>query len=130
MHNLLYLAGKNEFEVEQIMEEHPRWVLADRHPFIFHHNVYSVYRQPNEQARVVAPVVDGATLKEISFTSEARNLIIVRHPFERYVVGSCQAQVWVIPVYANFQTNFCIPWQTGEVSKLDMQPKTELVSLP
>ena len=24
MHNLLYLAGKNEFEVEQIMEEHPR----------------------------------------------------------------------------------------------------------
>ena len=26
MHNLLYLAGKNEFEVEQIMEEHPRRV--------------------------------------------------------------------------------------------------------
>ena len=26
MHHLLYLAGKNEFEVEQIMEEHPRSV--------------------------------------------------------------------------------------------------------
>ena len=63
MHNLLYLAGKNEFEVEQIMEEHPR--------------------QPNEQARVVAPVVDGATLKQMSFERDASNLIIVRHPFER-----------------------------------------------
>ena len=46
-------------------------------------HIFSLHRQPNEQARVVAPVVDGATLKEMSFASEARNLIIVRHPFER-----------------------------------------------
>jgi len=65
MHNLLYLAGKNEFEVEQIMEEHPK--------------------QPNEQARVVAPVVDGATIKQIAYSNISTNLIIVRHPFDRLV---------------------------------------------
>ena len=42
-----------------------------------------ICRQPNEQARVVAPVVDGATLKRVAFSGQARNMIIVRHPFDR-----------------------------------------------
>ena len=53
---------------------------------LFKHNMTlfsPICRQPNEQARVVAPVVDGATLKRVAFSGQARNMIIVRHPFDR-----------------------------------------------
>ena len=79
MHNLLYLAGKNEFEVEQIMEEHPKYLNTIKQKKTLQYN----FRQPNEQARVVAPVVDGATIKQIAFSNISTNLIIVRHPFDR-----------------------------------------------
>ena len=63
MHHLLQLAGRNQFEIQQILEEHPK--------------------QPNEQARVVAPVLGGAKLKLVAHSDNATNLIIVRHPFDR-----------------------------------------------
>ena len=41
-------------------------------------------RQPNEQARVVAPVITGAKLKLVAQSENASNMIIVRHPFDRW----------------------------------------------
>ena len=42
-------------------------------------------RQPNEQARVVAPVITGAKLKVVAHSENATNMIIVRHPFDRWI---------------------------------------------
>ena len=42
-------------------------------------------RQPNEQARVVAPVLTGAKLKLMAQSGNATNMIIVRHPFDRWI---------------------------------------------
>ena len=43
-------------------------------------------RQPNEQARVVAPVITGAELKVVARSENATNMIIVRHPFDRWIL--------------------------------------------
>lgn len=66
MHNLLHLAGKSEKEIEAIVRKHPG--------------------QPNDQARVVAPVLsDSKTRAAVTGREGFRGLIIVRHPFDRLV---------------------------------------------
>jgi len=65
MHNLLHLAGKKNDEIEKIIKNHPN--------------------QPNEQARIVAPLTSLSNLERISKQEDARLLLIVRHPFDRLV---------------------------------------------
>jgi len=79
-HNLLHLAGKTEPQVQELIKKHPN--------------------QPNDQARVVAPVSGGSEVRQMM--AEARghvsrrggvtrdrghvtSLLIVRHPFDRLV---------------------------------------------
>ena len=63
MHNLLHLAGKTEEEMNAILAEHPS--------------------QPNDQGRVVAPLLSLSHLEAIARQEDARILLIVRHPFDR-----------------------------------------------
>jgi len=65
MHNLLHLAGKKEEEIKKIIKDHPN--------------------QPNDQARIVAPVSSLSNIERISRKEDARLLLIVRHPFDRLV---------------------------------------------
>jgi len=65
MHNLLHLAGKKEEEIKRILTDHPH--------------------QPNDQARVVAPILTMTRLRQISSTPGYTGLVVVRHPFDRLV---------------------------------------------
>merc|ERR1719427_2630386 len=65
MHNLLHLAGKKEEDINKIIKDHPN--------------------QPNDQARIVAPVSSLSNIERISRKEDPRLLLIVRHPFDRLV---------------------------------------------
>lgn len=65
MHNLLHLAGRSEEEINRIVQEHPR--------------------QPNDQARVVAPILAMSKLREMSSSEKYKSFLVVRHPFDRLV---------------------------------------------
>eukprot|EP00092_Neocalanus_flemingeri_P032094 GFUD01034882.1.p1 GENE.GFUD01034882.1~~GFUD01034882.1.p1 ORF type:complete len:436 (-),score=99.92 GFUD01034882.1:116-1423(-) len=65
MHNILHLAGKTEKDIEKIIQDHPQ--------------------QPNEQARVVAPLLPLSKLREISSSEQFKGMLVVRHPFDRLV---------------------------------------------
>jgi len=63
MHNLLVLAGLSKSKIEELKVKHPR--------------------QPNDQARFVAPALNSLQLKKIEKQRRSTRLLIVRHPFER-----------------------------------------------
>jgi len=67
MHNLIHLGGKSEKEVEEIIKKYPN--------------------QPNEQAREVAPLQSGSSVRSLVVRGGAlvTTLLIVRHPFDRLV---------------------------------------------
>lgn len=65
MHNLLYLAGLTDQQVEDIKAKFPQ--------------------QPNDQARAVAPILPRSQLSAMIRKPSSRKLIIVRHPFDRLV---------------------------------------------
>ena len=46
--------------------------------------------QPNEQARIVAPLTSLSNLERISKQEDARLLLIVRHPFDRWTLVNHQ----------------------------------------
>lgn len=65
MHNLLQLSGKDQEEIEKIIEDHPG--------------------QADQQGRVVAPKIPLSHIQRIASNKDARLLLIVRHPFDRLV---------------------------------------------
>lgn len=64
-HNLLLLAGKTTQQIQTIMKKYPN--------------------QPNDQARVVAPLTSDAGVRDLVTRDDASSLLIVRHPFDRLV---------------------------------------------
>ena len=42
-----------------------------------------LFRQPNDQARVVAPILSLSKLREISSSVQFKAMLVVRHPFDR-----------------------------------------------
>jgi len=65
MYNLLFLAGRNDEEVEATKARHPN--------------------QPNDAGREVAPRLSYSRVLEVAGEEGATNLLVVRHPFERIV---------------------------------------------
>jgi len=65
MHNLLHLAGMNKTQIKKIIADHPN--------------------QPNEQGRVVAPVLPLKAIERMASQEDTKSLLIVRHPFDRLV---------------------------------------------
>ena len=41
------------------------------------------FRQPNEQARIVAPIISKSKLRKLSASVQFKGMLVVRHPFDR-----------------------------------------------
>lgn len=65
LHNLLRLAGLGPAQISELQLKYPQ--------------------QPNDQGRVVAPVISKDKLQELEKSENSSKLLIVRHPFDRLV---------------------------------------------
>ena len=105
MHNLLHLAGKKEEEIERIKRKHPGFASILSATDLYS----SCFRQPNDQGRVVAPITSFSHIKSISRGEDARLLLIVRHPFDRYPSTRKIFQFFsknISDLFLHFETNW------------------------
>ena len=89
MNNLVLLSNRSQEQVQRIVESHPR--------------------QPNMQARVVAPLMSHLRMKEeILSNQDYRGVIIVRHPFDRYLATEIRNTSVILVT-----TDWCLPSGTS-----------------
>ena len=67
--------------------------------------------QPNDQARIVAPVSSLSNIERISRKDDARLLLIVRHPFDRQELLFHQDLHFIFQVSVSIQGQVrTVPW--------------------
>ena len=105
MKNIIRLANLGERLKGQLEKKFKKYEINFFH--FWQKNIY--FRQPNYQAWEVAPKLNSWKLKQYGEDKDAKRMLIVRHPFDRFSPRT----LYSISTPHFFQTGVRIPGQAG-----------------